>query len=102
MSKEFYRDYCHLLNIHSNITKDKIYIFERHKPYFLQLPVMHCCLSRNGRFYSQRMLHEMMDFYIEYELERMRNEYRKFIEENKYGRVGNGRRTLSVPRVQLT
>ena len=30
------------------------------------------------------------------------DEYRKFIEENKYGRIGDRGRLLSVPRIQYT
>ena len=34
--------------------------------------------------------------------EKIQNEYRKFIEENRYGRIGYRGREISIPRVQLT
>lgn len=93
MSKDYF-NHLHVLNSNMNgIKPNVIYHLEWPRGGFL---------SRNMTYYSVEFMRNFFDSQIQYRQEQMKNEYRKFIEENKYGRVGNGRRTLSVPRVQLT
>lgn len=95
MNKEFYNNYFHLHHLCSNMTgikPNKIY----------QVATQRSGLNRNLIYYTEEMINGFIKQFNLQKQEQMENEYRKFIEENKYGRIGNGRRTLSVPRVQLT
>lgn len=39
---------------------------------------------------------------IVHERKKLQDEYRKFIEENRYGRIANPNGSLSIPRIQFT
>lgn len=43
-----------------------------------------------------------LPFPIIHERKKLQDEYRKFIEENRYGRIANPNGSLSIPRIQFT
>lgn len=67
-----------------------IYLFPRQYGRMTSIEAM--ILHRHGQFFNNHI--------IKLSKESLLNEYRKFIEENKYGRVKLGSRQISIPRIQ--
>ena len=55
--------------------------------------------NKNGRIYSYD---DIIDSFTNRQQEKIEDEYRKFIEENRYGRIEYRRGEISIPRIQLT
>lgn len=53
--------------------------------------------NKNNRIYSYS---DIRNEYIKNSRKRAENEYRKFIEENRYGRIKYRRGEISIPRIQ--
>ena len=99
MNKDYY--FNHLHNLFSNriALEDKTRVFNQYNPVFVQIPRGS---NRNLIYYDTRVLHKLFDFDDNYRLEMIKNGYRKSIEENKYGRIANPGREISIPRIQCT
>lgn len=56
-------------------------------------------VNKNNRIYSYE---DICNSFINRQQEQIQNEYRKFIEENRYGRIKYRRGEVSVPRIQCS
>ena len=61
--------------------------------------ISHSGINRNGRQYNIKPTQKHFDKFIPYKGANIQDEYRKFIEENRYKRFRYSNGQISIPRI---